>query len=369
MAGIPTWLRGLSLRRLAHAPQIAFDAADNIYVISAATERLRIYSLGLTTTATTGSDGAFQPDHSLHHRERDRDTDTIYDSWDAGNDVGADGGAGKRSLTGPLTVSFSTGGTAVRGSDYVLQTNGVTVMGNSLLMPAGVGSITVSLVVSNDTTSELTETATFNITGTTIYSSGAPNSASVAMVDNDANMVDISAVAFTNMFEANPFDVLRYTVQRRGDTNAASYTVNLGFAGTATSGVDYTSPAAPVTIDPGVVTVNFDVNPLNDTQIESPETVIASVTAGAGYAVGTNTTLTAGATGFIVDNDQPAETVLFSENFTNDVSANWTLRFSDTNSPAVDDYSAIFAFDYSSEPRPFRPPRIPVGTRWGCCSP
>jgi len=131
--------------------------------------------------------------------------------------------------------------------------------------------------------------------------------------------------------------------------------VNLGFAGTATSGVDYTPPAILPTIEPGAVTANFDVNPLNDNQIESPETVLASVIAGTGYAVGTNSTLTAGATGTIVDDEQPAETVLFADDFTTDTSANWTLRFTDANSPAIEDYTAVFGFDYSQSGIPPAP--------------
>lgn len=353
--GIPNLAARIEFVGNSTARQIAFDAADNIYTISAASERLRIYSLGLTTTATTGSDGTFSLTTPSTTVSVAADTDTIYE---AGTPVTTATLAVVRAndpLTDPLSVSFSTSGTAVRGTDYILQTNGVTVTGNSILMPVGVDTVVVSMVVSNDTTSELTETATFGITGTTVYSSGTPNSASVAIVDDDANMVDISAVVFSQMFEGNSFDLLRYTVQRRGDTNAAGYTVNLGFAGTATSGVDYNPPAAPVTIDPGVVTVNFDVNPLNDTEIESPETVLASIVAGAGYVVGTNNALTTGAAGAIVDNDQPTETVLFSDDFNTDSSASWTLRFSDTNSPALEDYTAVFGFDYSSQGIPPAP--------------
>jgi len=336
------------------ARQIAFDAANNIYTISAATERLRIYSLGLTTTATTGSDGTFSLTTPATTVSVTADADTVYE---VGSPTSANFTVVRANdpLTAPLTVNFSTGGSAVRGGDFVLQTNGVTFTGNSVVLPTGVSSVVVSLVVSDDFTSELTETASFNLIGSAFYSTESPSSASMAIVDNDTPTVDISAVVFANMFEGNPNDLLRYTLQRRGDTNAASFSVNLGFAGSATSGVDFTPPAAPITIDPGVLTTNFDVAVLNDSQIEAPETVVAAVASGVGYAVGTNNVLTAGATGVIVDDDQPAETVLFTDDFSTDTSANWTLRFSDTNSPAIEDYTAAFAFDYSSQGIPPAP--------------
>lgn len=337
------------------ARQIVFDAANNLYLVSNVTERMRVYSLGLTTTAITGSDGTFSLTTPATSVSVTADTDTVYESGSPTATAALTVVRANDALTAPLNVSFSTGGSAVRGADYVLQTNGVTFTGNSITIPAGADTVVISLVSSNDTTSELTESATFSITGTAFYSAGTPGSASVAIADDDANMIDISAVTYSQMYEGNTNDLLRYTLQRRGDTNVASYTVNLAFAGTATSGVDFTPPAIPPTIDPGAVTATFDVNPLNDTLVEGPETVLASVAAGAGYVVGTNNTLTAGAPGTIVDDDQPAETVLFADNFNVDSSANWTLRFSDINSPAVEDYTAAFAFDYSSQGIPPAP--------------
>lgn len=353
--GIPNLAGRFEFAAIGTARQIAFDAANNIYVISASTERMRVYSLGLTTTATTSSDGGFSLATPSTVVNVTADVDTIYESGTPTTTAVFTVVRANDTLTAPLTVNFTTGGTAVRGTDYVLQTNGVTFTANSIILPVGVDTRTISMVVSNDTTSELTETATFSIAGSPVYTAGTPNLATVAIVDNDANMIDISSVVFTNMYEGNTNDLLRYTLQRRGDTNALSYTVSLNFAGTAASGVDFSLPATPVTIDPGVVTVNFAVNPINDSQIEAPETVIASVATGSGYTVGTNNTLTTGATGYLQDDDQPAETVLFSDNFNTDSSANWTLRFSDTNSPAVEDYSAMFAYDYGTGANPIPP--------------
>src|SRR5262249_33025537 len=136
-------------------------------------------------------------------------------------------------------------------------------------------------------------------------------------------------------------------LQRRGDLNAASFDVNLAYAGTATAGQDYT-PVQTVTFNPGDVTQTVDIHPLNDSATEDRETVIVSVAPGTGYSVGTNNWLTAGATGVIVDDDVPEGTVLFSDDFETDSSAAWKILFGSLD-PDSQDYSATFAFDYGQQ--------------------
>src|SRR6185436_10625699 len=103
---------------------------------------------------------------------------------------------------------------------------------------------------------------------------------------------------------------------------------------------------ATVTFNPGDITQNLDVTLLPDSALEGTETVIAAVAAGTGYAVGTQA-LTAGASADLIDDEIPAENVLFSDDFTdpND-GANWTLRFGSVNPDSLD-FNATFAFDYS----------------------
>lgn len=311
--------------------QLVFDAADNLYCISSGTERLRIYSLGLTTTATTTSDGSFSlatPATSVS-----LDFVSTNDVYEAGattavitivrtND----------NLSTPLTISFTTAGTATRGSDYVLQTNGVTFTVNSIVMPVGVGTNTITVVATDDAAKELTETVIFNLVGTAFYSTTPPNSTTIAIVDNEPVPAADVTVVQGSMFEGNTNDYCRFRITRRGDTNAASFSVNLSFTGNAVGNVDYTTNYT-ATIDPGVVSVDIDLNPIEDAILETNETFVVSVVAGTGYTVGTNSP---SVTGTIVEDELPAASLLFADNFNGDSSANWVVKFAAGN--GMDDY-------------------------------
>lgn len=343
--GIPDLAGRTQFTAIGTARQIAFDAADNVYTISASTERLRIYSLGLTTTATTTSDptgsggegGAFGMMTPATTVSATKDTDTLYEAGPTtavftitrNNDP----------LTQPLTVQFSVAGTSTRGTDYVLQTNAVTLTNNSVVIPAGVATVNVSLIVTDDTTSEFAETATLNIAGTAFYSAQPPTSQTVTIVDNDAQMID-TAAPLNSVFEGLMNDYARFRFLRRGDTNVA-VTANISYAGTAAA-ARYTGPTS-VVFNPGDTNADFDISPVNDNLLQGDQTVICKVASGSGYAIGTNTP---SATATIVDDELLPETVLWSENFDSDNSANWTLRYGSVNE--VEDYRYAFGYDYSS---------------------
>src|SRR5205085_10425587 len=97
------------------------------------------------------------------------------------------------------------------------------------------------------------------------------------------------------------------------------------------------------TFDAGDVTAILDVPILPDATIEGNETVTVSVAPGTGYAVGPNNT----AVGDLIDDDFPAETVLYEDNF-NDPSkeGDWAIRFGSAN-PETQDYVVFYGRDYS----------------------
>jgi len=100
---------------------------------------------------------------------------------------------------------------------------------------------------------------------------------------------------------------LVYTVTRSASQPTAML-VNLTLSGTATSGTDYTGAVSSVTIPANATSATFNIVPVADTQVESDETVIFTVAAGAGYTVGAP----ASATGTIVNDDFPVATVSVS---------------------------------------------------------
>ncbi|MBC7821592.1 MAG: hypothetical protein IAG10_32300, partial [Planctomycetaceae bacterium] len=78
---------------------------------------------------------------------------------------------------------------------------------------------------------------------------------------------------------------LIFTLTR--DVTSGSLTVNVGLSGTATSGSDYSADATnSVTFADGSSTATITVDPSPDTTAESDETVIATISSGTGYQVG-----------------------------------------------------------------------------------
>jgi hypothetical protein len=338
-----------ALANTAYGRGIAFDAADNLYIVSSGLGVLESFTLGFTSTAISGSDGTFSlatPSATVTVTE---DTDTIYEASPNAPAVltitrTAD------DVSQPMAVNFLLAGTATRNADYFLQTNNVTITNaNALVIPAGQTSVEASLWPIDDNVSELTETIVFNLVGGGGYNVLSPGSATVAIVDNDTPMIDLSAV-YTSMYEQTTNDYIRFRLTRRGDTNAPTLSVNLAYSGNAVKDVDYVS-VSPVAIDPGVVNQNLDVHPIDNSVVNLPRTITVSVASGTGYLIGTNGPASVSAS--IIDDDMPAETVLWSDNFNTDTSANWTVQFASND--GLPDYSAQFNYDYSADGLPPAP--------------
>jgi hypothetical protein len=112
----------------------------------------------------------------------------------------------------------------------------------------------------------------------------------------------------------------QFTVSRTGDA-ASALTVTLSVSGTASNGTDYDSIGTSATIAAGSSSASITVNPREDTTVEGSETVILTVSPGAGYTVGTPSS----ATVTIADDDSappppppPAGSFLRGVNFNGD---------------------------------------------------
>ncbi|MBP6734981.1 MAG: hypothetical protein KAX51_10655 [Chromatiaceae bacterium] len=77
-----------------------------------------------------------------------------------------------------------------------------------------------------------------------------------------------------------------FTFSRAGDT-APALTLNYTVAGTATSGSDYQALGTSISFTAGASTVTKTVTPLPDSLIKANETILLTLTPGAGYTVGT----------------------------------------------------------------------------------
>jgi Calx-beta domain len=195
--------------------------------------------------------------------------------------------------TSSLAVTYSVTGTATAGTDYTTLTGTVTI-------PVGATSATIAVTPIDDTTVETPETVIMTLRESTRYTIGTPSTATVTITDNDVlSTVTIDA---TDDAAAEPSGTGTFTVTRTGSTTTA-LTVTYALGGTATSGSDYAAaPASPLTIPAGATSATITVTPIDDSVVESDETVVATLMAGTGYEIGTPSTATV-----TISDDEPAE--------------------------------------------------------------
>jgi hypothetical protein len=248
----------------------------------------------------------------------------------------------------PLTVNYSMTGTAQNGVDYTNAAGGP--LSGSVTFTANATSTNIQVFAVDDTIPETTETITLNIDPSTNYT-GAGN-ATIRIVDNETPQLVITNI-HSQMYERTN-DFATFQITRLGSTNVPSFLVLLSYSGgTASFGTDFYVTNTALTFEPGVQTTNISVFPIEDGIYEGNETAFVNIGIPGGnqYTIGSP----GSASITIVDADGPPETVLFSDNFNTDSSANWNLFFADTNNQPVQDYSAFFAFDYSGQGIPPAP--------------
>jgi len=188
------------------------------------------------------------------------------------------------STSGALTVYYTVSGTATSGSDYNSLSGSVTISAGS-----STGTITVTPI--NDTVVESDETVIVTLSANAAYSIGSPNSATVTIISDDVGLSTVTIAATDNTAtEAGP-TTGTFTVSRTGSTSGA-LTVNYTVSGTATSGSDYNALSGSVTIPAGSSTATITVTPINDTLVESDETVIVTLSANAAYSIGSPSSAT-----------------------------------------------------------------------------
>jgi|GEM_PF-381965 len=85
----------------------------------------------------------------------------------------------------------------------------------------------------------------------------------------------------------NPLDTGTYTVSLNAVNNSGPLTVNYTVGGTASSGSDYNTLSGTIIIPTGQQSGTITVTPIDDIEVESEETVVLTLSSGAGYTVGT----------------------------------------------------------------------------------
>ena len=228
---------------------------------------------------------------------------TVTASDAAAAEAGSDAGTFTFTRTGDtasaLTVNYTLDGTAQNGTDYQQLAGSVTI-------PAGSSSVAVVVTPVDDATVETDETVILTLSTNASYTVGSPDRATVTIADNDQPppppppLPTVTVTASDNAAAEAGANSGAFTFTRTGDT-ASALTVNYALDGTAQNGTDYQQLAISVTMPAGSSSVAVIVRPIDDSTVETNETVILTLSTNAAYTVGSPDR----ATVTIVDNDQP----------------------------------------------------------------
>ena len=179
-----------------------------------------------------------------------------------------------------LLVFFSRGGTAATSNvgpqDYAN-------IGQSVTIPAGQTSATVTITPLRDNLVEGPETATLTIDPRLSYVVGTPDAATVTIAD-DPPVVSM-ATADAAASEAGP-DAGAFTFTRAGGNLAAALTVLFRPSGTAANIIDYANVLDRVTIPANQTSTTVTIAPLPDNAVEGVETAVLTIDPSATYVIG-----------------------------------------------------------------------------------
>jgi hypothetical protein len=322
---------------------VDWDAAGNLYVANNGNELLRVFSPGGSKTAITKSDGTFAlvaPSTVVN----------VTAATPTANEAGPVNGVFTLTRTGdlglPLTVNYTVSGTATSGSDYPALPGTVTFQ-------AGAVSTNITVAVSDDPDVEFTETVILTVDGSLSYAISS-GSATVNLLDNEPATISIApTTAETRLLEGYSAQKLGFTLTRKGLISSA-LTVNIGYSGAATLGADFNGPAT-VAVATNAASAAFSVTPIDDDTYEGAETLGVTVTSGSSYVPGTPVVVNV----TVIEDDYPAGTVIFADNFDTDSSGLWAVNSFD----GLANSSATFAEDYSVTG--YVPPSKPSGTTKG----
>jgi len=336
---------------------IAVNVIDDATVESSETVRLTIssnaaYNIGSPSYATvtiTDNDSVPPADGPI----------VTITAPDASAAEPANDGSFRISRTGDtsssLRVYYSTSGsTASAGTDYV-------AIPYYIDFSSGQSSATIDVVVMDDSTIESSETVQLTIWDISAYDVGSPGSASVTIADDDtgAPQEAVVSISATDASAAEPANDGAFTVSRTGDTSSSLLVYYSTSGSTASAGYDYASLSGYVYIYAGQTSATISVDVIDDSTVESSETVRLTISSNAAYTIGSPSY----ATVTIADDDyqqpeqpvvtitapdasagEPANDGYFRISRTGDTSATLLVYYSTSGSTASSGY------DYESLP-------------------
>jgi fibro-slime domain-containing protein len=191
------------------------------------------------------------------------------------------------SLNVPAPVNFSVPftalGTATPGADY-------HYLSGVVHFAQGQTTAKILVIPIDDTQIEAPETVVVTLQAGQGYALGNPAAATVTIYSEDV-VIPVVTIAATDPTASEPNDPGEFTVSLNVPA-PANFSVPFTALGTATPGADYHYLSGVVHFAQGQTTAKIPVIPINDAQIEAPETVVVTLQAGQGYALGNPTAAT-----------------------------------------------------------------------------
>ncbi|WP_423918595.1 cadherin-like beta sandwich domain-containing protein [Candidatus Poriferisodalis sp.] len=201
-----------------------------------------------------------------------------------------------QALSGQVVVPLNvTDGSGISGSDY----SGVPA---SVTFAAGAMSATFSFSAGDDDLVEADEdvTVAFGTLPEAVIE-GSPATTTVTITNDDVPNWALSATRASITEAAVSSSTV--SVSSGGVTFSSEKTINLGFAGTATKGTDYTVADETLTLAAGRSSVSTTVSALDDSELDVGETILVTATLG-GSTIGTQQLIT------VVDDEQAATSIV-----------------------------------------------------------
>ena len=279
---------------------------------------------------------------------------------DADCSEGANTGSFRITRTGStaaaLTIQlYSPSGSATKGSDYTLAPDVVAVSPyQTLTIPAGQPFLDVVVTAIDDTNVESFERVTLELVPSVNYVLGTAT-ATLWIADSDTTN-PLVRMRVTKRDATEGGDSGQFLIERIGPTTNA-LNVTVAISGTATAGADYVAIPTTITIPAGASSATVNVTPLQDTIIETVETVILTISTGSGYVRAPSSADYQGTVN-LYDDDGPTVTVVATDSTAseagNDPGVFTITRTGDTTLPLTVNYgltgSALHGTDYVALP-------------------
>ncbi len=175
-----------------------------------------------------------------------------------------------------ITLAYTVAGTATAGSDY-------GALSGTVPVKAGTAQAILPVTIANDSAAESPETVVLTLTAGTGYTVGSASTHTLTIADDDPSLTVSFASDASTAREASGTHAVTLNISPAPEANLTLvYTVS----GTATPDADYTALPGTLAVSPGTTSVSLPVAIIDDSVEDSGETVVLTLSAGAGYRLG-----------------------------------------------------------------------------------